>query len=673
MGNKHERTDMATTPNGPAAARRRPLEWLLALATLALLLAPMACDRNDGAAGPPPTPTPEPPAMGAISGNVQLEGETDHSGTLVFIGGASYSAYTDIRGDFTIAGVPSGAYALTAQHEGFEKKHYDDTYMSFMRNGTLVFQLPPITLSPRQIDSSQVIERSLGSITGFIHYADRNSHDGIHVFLDRTPFSAVTDETGGFALLNVEPGSYVLNLTAEGYEPRSLPVNVTGGDVTTLLFAEGEALDYITLQPDRNRRPLTRTILGMVELYDPEGERLPRTEDTLVALEGTAHVAAPDESGRFAITGVPEGTYAIIALARGFMPMEDKIVLNLAGADIADVTLRLQEMVEPPTEGSARGRIVLADGAPPLGIQVGLAGVDLVAITDGQGEYAFRNVQEGVYALIASLAGYESLEIGGIVIEADRETIIPDVELVPQVVPPVVLTTTPAHNATNVPVLREVTVLVRFSEKMNPGSVLSSLSVSPEVDYQPFIGRTHPQSDYDMLCIVFQGAGDRGLRFNTAYQITIGTGARDDRGVAMEGPYRFSFRTGRAEIIRTDPEDGASAGLRGIAINPVRIFFNAPIRHDSLAANMIRISPSDGYGTQVEVYDDPSTGWSIAAIRRDWRRGERYRVTINGRVRLRVGTGVVSNTPYNFSFVMPEGQDVGETRASQRSLGRTGR
>jgi len=56
---------------------------------------------------------------GTLLGNAELENATDHSGTVVYIGGTSYVAVTDPAGDYSLTGVPIGSWMVNAMHAGY--------------------------------------------------------------------------------------------------------------------------------------------------------------------------------------------------------------------------------------------------------------------------------------------------------------------------------------------------------------------------------------------------------------------------------------------------------------------------------------------------------------------------------------------------------------------------
>jgi hypothetical protein len=61
------------------------------------------------------------PKLGAIAGNVTLEGQTDNSGIDVYIPGTSMIAKTDSIGNYVIEGVPVGTHNLYFEKDGYHR------------------------------------------------------------------------------------------------------------------------------------------------------------------------------------------------------------------------------------------------------------------------------------------------------------------------------------------------------------------------------------------------------------------------------------------------------------------------------------------------------------------------------------------------------------------------
>ncbi len=613
------------------------------------------CERpQSGNLSTVPTPTPEPPvAQGAIAGSVLLDGESDHSGVQVFIGGTGHGAWSDRNGAYRIADVPTGTYEVSIQHEGFSRHHFDKIFYNFDNGRDMAYSLPEVTLQRKPI-TRDVVEQALGSVTGVAHYSDKLLHSGIEIFIENTAFSAASDDSGSFAFQNLEPGTYMLRLSSEGYETRKVSVDVTAGEVAILRAPEPGRPEVIALRP-LAPEVQTANISGAVTVYDRQGNVLQGIKDILVALDGTSFVAVADEAGQFTLSDVPAGRYAIAALATGYRAPADKVYINLPAGQDQTVELRLDEAPETEEDkGGVRGVALLEDGSSPLGIQVGLAGQAIVSLANDAGEYYLSDVPVGDYTLVLSREGYQTVQMEGIAVEADADTVAPTVTLIPEVIPPYVIATNPTDGARGIPVEGTVSARIRFSEKMEPQSVLNALTIEPPVSHQAFIGRTHPGADYDTLVVELYGQGEAALRFDTRYQFRIDATAADERGVTLAEPYVFSFATGKPEVIATDPVDGGRLSIAPGVNYPARIFFNASIDPESITDRAIRVRPSPNSNINVELTRDPRTGWSVALVFVEWEPGQTYTISVGPRVRLAGERGNASVQPYSFRVSVPE-------------------
>ncbi len=76
--------------------------------------------------------------------------------------------------------------------------------------------------------------------------------------------------------------------------------------------------------------------------------------------------------------------------------------------------------------GSIKGRLLNPGGVPVPGIRVTAHGAGQSVVTDLNGEFDFESVRPGTYQLSASGAGYQSLQIAGVQVDANRvQTIEP--------------------------------------------------------------------------------------------------------------------------------------------------------------------------------------------------------------------------------------------------------
>lgn len=84
----------------------------------------------------------------------------------------------------------------------------------------------------------------------------------------------------------------------------------------------------------------------------------------------------------------------------------------------------------PPT-GSISGRLLAPDGSPAPGLRVVMREAQQSAATDSKGYFYFESVPPGSYGLVIDAPGYQSLQMTGVQVEADRLLV-----LVPQALRP---------------------------------------------------------------------------------------------------------------------------------------------------------------------------------------------------------------------------------------------
>lgn len=83
---------------------------------------------------------------GKIKGRVTLSGEKDHIGTIVYLIGTSFVAYTDHQGNFSMFYVVPGCYSLRAEHDGYVPKESNNVCVESGKEESL----PEFVLSKKQ-------------------------------------------------------------------------------------------------------------------------------------------------------------------------------------------------------------------------------------------------------------------------------------------------------------------------------------------------------------------------------------------------------------------------------------------------------------------------------------------------------------------------------------------
>ncbi len=111
-------------------------------------------------------------------------------------------------------------------------------------------------------------------------------------------------------------------------------------------------------------------------------------------------------------------------------------------------------------------------------------------------------------------------------------------------VPPKVVSTTPEDEAKNIPI--DTTIVIRFNIEMNASTVANSISLSPTAEVSDYSWN----NNFSVLTIKFSSV----LKYNTKYEVTVGTGAKGANDAPLANPYSFSFTT-KAEEVDTDGDN----------------------------------------------------------------------------------------------------------------------
>lgn len=125
--------------------------------------------------------------------------------------------------------------------------------------------------------------------------------------------------------------------------------------------------------------------------------------------------AYSDAFGQYRIPNVPSGTYNVTASLSGFEPAYHPGVVVRNGSETTGVDLLL---VEKPTKlyGIVRSGTFLVPS-----VLITVIGTELVANTSIEGYYEITNITAGIYSLRASLEGYTSVTVVGVVVPRGSE------------------------------------------------------------------------------------------------------------------------------------------------------------------------------------------------------------------------------------------------------------
>lgn len=224
-----------------------------------------------------------------LTGVASLEGESDHSGTLVEAVGRAYTAVTDTDGAWRLQLVP-GSYTLRFTHKNFVTVSLEEVVVAPREERTMdALALPA---NPATIRGLVEAERADGSVGPL---------DAAIVSADGTGTTGLSNATGSFSLTGLPAGSYLVRVVKDGYVETSLPVlNLVGGetrDVATplrLALARGALHGKVTLADSTDASGIT------------------------VEATGTGRASVTDSSGRFDLDRLLVGPYELTARKDGY-------------------------------------------------------------------------------------------------------------------------------------------------------------------------------------------------------------------------------------------------------------------------------------------------------------------------------------------------------------------
>ncbi|NNL68051.1 MAG: hypothetical protein HKP30_17515, partial [Myxococcales bacterium] len=316
----------------------------------------------------------------------------------VTIGGLGFAA-TDANGEFSIEGLPLGTYAVTA---------VDPVNGMIARESVVLDEVDAwFDVLLREQETGRVFGTVIASSGDALVAAapvTLTPLDGVS-----TARSVTTDPSGFFEFAGVPPGPFRLFArdpvtNVQGQNQAVLPAGATAFEVDVALQPLG-TFTVRVFEPD-GATPAEATVRlnGQLEIdTDAAGEAV--FADQIL---GTQRVMAHDR--RVGMDGrVVEGSFVISQPGVVAEPFE----LVLAG------------------RGRVEGRVLEADLAtavPGAGVQLIvtdglLAGRVLSTLADGQGDYAFDNVPEGPFRLVARHLGLAANDAGAVGGEGDLQTI----------------------------------------------------------------------------------------------------------------------------------------------------------------------------------------------------------------------------------------------------------
>lgn len=396
----------------------------------------------------------------SVTGVIQLEGSSNHSGAVVTLVEASLTATTNAQGQFNIQNVMTGTHTLRVR-----RANYADVQQTLEVRAS----------TPSQVNLTLALLR--GNVAGTVQLSDGAVPSGVTITVTQTGANTTTNAQGQFTFTGLPLGAYTLTAQREGYAVVQQAVTVLTGSAATVAFTlvraqgrvEGTALlegasihsgiivtlagtgattttdgqgrftlsnvasgsytvearrsgyavarESVAVQENQAATvslSLTRergNVAGVIQL---EGGGSP--VDINVTLAGTAFSTRTNTAGQFTLTGIPTGSYDLAAQRDGFAPAQRTV--EIRAGEQAQVNLTL-----PIARGNISGTILLEDANTTSGISVALLPSNASVLTDAQGRFSFTGLIVGTYTLSAFWSGYDIQE-RSVVVRYQEDTVV---------------------------------------------------------------------------------------------------------------------------------------------------------------------------------------------------------------------------------------------------------
>jgi len=274
-----------------------------------------------------------------------------------------------------------------------------------------------------------------GAIEGVVNGAD-GGIEGAQVFCwtiginGIVSSSATSDASGYYKIENLESGEYYVIASAQGYYPSFYDgakspmgaklVDVTDGETTSDInftlnaYNKGNASIAGTVTDEADNAPVAGTWILAFSMHNP------------FAFQN--YFATTDENGNYKISGLPGGTYFLLAYANGYIPeiydnatspLSANPVVVAPNTEVTDINFALSK------GGSISGHVANENSEGIAGIKVTaifndsdfgngmsfLAPILQIAVTDADGNYKIEGLKQGTYTVSAIMQAGASIMV----------------------------------------------------------------------------------------------------------------------------------------------------------------------------------------------------------------------------------------------------------------------
>jgi hypothetical protein len=345
---------------------------------------------------------------GSISGHVyQADGTTPLAGARVYADGSytDKSAVTADDGSYTIRTLYTDSYRVYVQASGYLTTYYNGVYNS---NGATWVSVK----SPQDTPNINFTLNTGGSISGHVYQADGTTpiEDAeISASLQGKGYSysqsVYSDSDGSYLISSLQPGNYLVHVSADDYFPEYYDNVYTDGEAT---------LVPVTLSNTTSNIDFTLGTGGSISGHVYEMDGITPIAGAEVYAEGddAFESAYTGDDGSYTIRLLDTGSFLVYVEAEGYLTAyydggcdesEATLVNVTFPQDTPDIDFTLS------TGGSISGHVYQADGTTPLfGAEVWAEGhySSKYAYTHSDGSYTISELYPDSYILSAAADGY---------------------------------------------------------------------------------------------------------------------------------------------------------------------------------------------------------------------------------------------------------------------------
>ncbi|MGK5091345.1 carboxypeptidase regulatory-like domain-containing protein [Deltaproteobacteria bacterium TL4] len=348
---------------------------------------------------------------GSISGTVLLESAANHEGTLIYLLGTAWSAYSDEQGGFTFQGVPVGTYSLKITHPQYASTTPQAIeVIQFQEVAISAVTLPRSSAQETQGTDPAVCQGGLKadisnpeeSATGRLLRQARSwwTYGRASVKTCRGCIAKLWPENS--ATVDAPPPAPLPVTDLGSFEAPKLPPNIYRLEIVSEdgkgLTKEGVVVKCgQTTNAGSFELAAMGSISGQVTLADN-----PDATDIQITIPGTSYSATTDADGKWKMTLVPEGNYRLRYAKAGYVKYSAQVQLS------ASQDRSTSPVVLTTAFGTITGTVQLEGLENQSSTLIALGSTGDVVLADAEGKFRFSQVPEGNYTLFFYSPGFKA-------------------------------------------------------------------------------------------------------------------------------------------------------------------------------------------------------------------------------------------------------------------------